>query len=356
MAVIHGGTRYTKAMLSEWSRNIFKRVGVSETDAAILTDSLIEANLRGVDTHGVTRMLPIYVKRIQAGGMNPKTKLEIVREKAGTALIDCHNSIGQVSANFAMDIAIKKAKDVGTSFVAIAHSNHSGAAAYWAMKALEHDMIGFSCVNAPAAVAPTGGRKPMLGTNPFAVAIPVGKEPPFVLDMATTTVALGRVDLFRRQNKALEPGWAFDSMGRATIDPTEAMKGLLAPLSGYKGYGMAFAIDILSGILTGSNHGKHFPGFLAQNLETPSDIGGVFAAICIDSFIDLKEFNDTMEKACEEMRECDKVEGVDKIYIPGEIEHNVKADRLVNGIPLPDAIQADFERLGTELNVPFPKT
>ena len=355
MAVIDKGTRYTEAVLNEWSRKIFMKMGVSEKDAATLVDSLIEANLRGVDTHGVTRMLPIYVKRIQVGVMNPKTKLKIVREKAGTALIDCHNSIGQVSANFAMDLTIKKAGDVGTAFVAITHSNHYGTSAYWAMKALEHGMIGFSSVNAPAAVAPTGGRKPMFGTNPFAVAVPVGKQRPFVLDLATTMVARGRIDLFRKQNKTLEPGWAFDAMGRPTTDPVEALKGLLAPIAGYKGYGIAFAIDILSGVLTGSNYGRHFPGMLAENLEKPTDVGGVFAAICIDSFMDLKEFNDRMEKACNEVRACDKAEGVDRIYIPGEIEHDLKEDRLANGIPLPAAILADFERLGAELKVPFPK-
>ncbi len=354
MAVIDGGTRYGKAVLGEWARKVFMQVGVSEADAATLVESLIEANLRGVDTHGITRMLPIYVKRIQVGIMNPKSNLEIVREKAGTALIDCHNSIGQVGAKFAMDLTIKKARDVGTAFVATTHSNHYGTSAYWAMMALEHGMIGISCVNAPAAVAPSGGRKPMFGTNPFAVAVPVGREKPFVLDLATTMVARGRIDLFRRQGRALEPGWAFDSMGRPTTDPVEAMKGLLAPIAGYKGYGIAFAIDILSGILTGSNYGRHFPGMLAENLEKPTDVGGVFAAICIDSFMDLQEFNDRMEKACGEVRSCDKAEGVDKIYIPGEIEHNVKADRLANGIPIPDAILADFERLGAELNVPFP--
>jgi len=355
MAGIDEGTRYARAALAEWSKKVFMRVGVSETDAVVLVDSLIEANLRGVDTHGVTRMLPIYVTRIRAGGLNPETKLEIVRERPGTALIDCHNGIGQIGADFAMNMAIAKAKEVGVAFVTVAHSNHYGTSAYWAMKALEHGMIGFSCVNAPAAAAPTGGREPMFGTNPFAVAVPVGKELPFVLDLATTMTARGRIDLFRRQNKALEPGWAFDAMGRPTTDPAEAMKGLLAPIAGYKGYGIAFAIDILSGVLTASNYGKHFPGTLTEHPEKPMDVGGVFAAIRIDSFMDLQEFNDRMEKACREVRACDKAEGVDRIYIPGEIEHNVKAERLVKGIPLPDALRADFERLGAELDVPFPK-
>jgi len=355
MAVIDEGTRYAGAELAEWSRKVFMRVGVSETDAVVLADSLIEASLRGVDTHGVTRMLPIYIRRIRAGIMNPETKPEIVRERPGTALIDCHNGIGQVGADFAMNMAIAKAKELGVAFVAVTHSNHYGTSAYWAMKALDHGMIGFSCVNAPAAAAPTGGRKPMFGTNPFAVAVPAGRDLPFVLDLATTVTARGRIDLYRRQNKALEPGWAFDAMGRPTTDPVEAVKGLLAPIAGYKGYGIAFAIDILSGILTASNYGKHFPGTLTDNLEKPTDVGGVFAALCIDSFMDLKEFNDRMEKACREVRECDKAEGIDRIYIPGEIEHNVKAERLVKGIPLPDALREDFERLGAELEVPFPK-
>ncbi len=355
MATVDTGIYVDQAALGDWAKQVFVKVGLSEPDAAILTDSLLSANLRGVDTHGVTRMLGVYVKRIQLGLMNPKPRFEILREKASTALIDCHNSIGQLGAHFAMQKTIEKAKKTGTAFVATTHSNHYGAAAYWTMMALEHGMIGFSSVNAPATVAPTGGRTPMFGTNPFAIAVPAGKDIPFVLDMATTLVARGRIILYAKQGKKLEPGWAFDSMGRPTTDPAVALKGLLAPMGGYKGYGIAFAVDILSGILTGSNFGKHFPGMLAENLETPTDVGGVFAAIDIESFMDLKEFNERMERAFAEVRSCDKAEGVERIYTPGEIEYYTARERMKTGIPLPGEIHKEYVALGQELGVPFPQ-
>jgi len=354
MATVDSGTYVTHQVLGDWAKKIFMKVGVNDTDATILTDSLIAANLRGVDTHGITRMLDVYVKRIRLGLMDPVSKFEMVRERASTALIECNNGIGQISAHKAMQTAIEKAKQTGTAIVAVRHSNHYGAAAYWAMKALEHGMIGFSCVNAPATVAPTGGRHPMFGTNPFAIAIPAGKDIPFVLDMATTVVALGRIILYAKQNKPLQPGWAFDEMGRPTTDPHVALKGLLAPVGGYKGYGIAFAVDILSGIMTGSSYGKHFPGKLAENFERPTDVGAVFAAIDIEAFMDLKEFTDRMEVAFAEVRTCEKAEGVERIYTPGEIEHYVSIERLETGIPLPEATVKDFIALGEELGVPFP--
>ena len=354
MATVDSGLYINHQVLGDWAKKMFMKVGVNDTDATILTDSLIAANLRGVDTHGVTRMLDVYVKRIRLGLMSPVSKFELVREKPSTALIECNNSIGQVSAHHAMQTAIEKAKQTGTSFVAVRHSNHYGTAAYWAMMAMQHGMIGFAAVNAPATVAPTGGRKPMFGTNPFAIAIPAGKDIPFVLDMATTVVALGRVILYAKQNKPLQPGWAFDAMGRPTTDPHLAIKGLLAPVGGYKGYGIAFAMDILSGIMTGSSYGAHFPGKLAENFERPTDVGGIFAAIDIDAFMDLKEFTDRMEVAFAEVRSCEKAEGADRIYTPGEIEHYTEIERLKTGIPLPEATVKDFIALGEELGVPFP--
>jgi LDH2 family malate/lactate/ureidoglycolate dehydrogenase len=300
-------------------------------------------------------VLCTYVKRIQAGVMSPRTELAVVREQASTALIDCKNSIGQVGAARAMRLAIDKAAKTGVAFVAVTHSNHYGAAAYWAMMAPEHGMIGFSSTNAPATVAPTGGRTAMLGTNPFAIAIPAGQEQPMVLDLATTVVARGRVMLYAKQNKPLEPGWAFDERGVPTTDPHAALKGLLAPIGGYKGYGISLAIDLLCGVLTGSSYGSHFPGFLADNLKEPTDVGSVFAAINVESFMDLPEFKASMDKALREMKNSERAEGVKRIYIPGEIELETKADRLKNGIPIPDAVVQDFIALGQELGIPFPK-
>lgn len=355
MPGVDDGIRFPADRLRAWSEQVFQKVGVAKDDAALLTDTLIEANFRGVDTHGVTRVLCTYVKRIQAGVMSPRTELAVVRERASTALIDCKNSIGQVGAARAMRLAIDKAAKTGVAFVAVTHSNHYGAAAYWAMMAPEHGMIGFSSTNAPATVAPTGGRTAMLGTNPFAFAIPAGQEQPMVLDLATTVVARGRVMLYAKQNKPLEPGWAFDERGVPTTDPHAALKGLLAPIGGYKGYGISLAIDLLCGVLTGSSYGSHFPGFLADNLKEPTDVGSVFAAINVESFMDLPEFKASMDKALREMKNSERADGVKRIYIPGEIELETKADRLKHGIPIPEAVVKDFVALGQELKVPFPK-
>lgn len=355
MPGVDDGIRFPAPKLRAWTEQVFQKIGVSKDDAALLTDSLIEANLRGVDTHGITRMLCVYVKRMQVGVVNPKTELKVLREHPSTALIDARNSIGQVAANAAMRMTIEKAKTTGVAFVATTHSNHYGAAAYWAMMALPHGMIGFSATNAPATVAPTGGRTAMLGTNPFAVAIPAGGEQPMVLDLATTVVARGRIMLYAKQNKPLEPGWAYDEQGRPTTDAQAALKGLLAPIGGYKGYGIALAIDMLCGVMTGSSFGAHFPGFLADNLKDPTDVGSIFAAIKVESFMDLPEFKAGMDTAIREIKACDKAEGVSRIYIPGEIELATAADRLANGIPIPDAIVKDFQALGQELAIPFPK-
>lgn len=176
-----------------------------------------------------------------------------------------------------------------------------------------------------------------------------------VLDLATTVVARGRILLYAKQNKPLEPGWAFDENGRPTTDAPAALKGLLAPIGGYKGYGIALAIDLLCGVLTGSSYGAHFPGFLADNMKDPTDVGSVFAAISVESFMDLPEFATGMDKAIREIKACEKAEGVQRIYIPGEIELATKADRLQNGIPIPDAVVEDFVALGKELAVPLPK-
>ena len=354
MPGVDGGILFPADRLREWTQDVFRKVGVSREDAAILADSLIEANLRGVDTHGITRMLCVYVKRIQVGILSPKTNLMLVRDHPSTALIDCRNSLGQVAAAAAMRKAIEKAETTGVAFVATTHSNHYGAAAYWAMLALPHGMIGFSSTNAPATVAPTGGRTPMLGTNPFAIAIPAGKEKPVVLDLATTVVARGRVLLYAKQNKPLEPGWAFDEHGLPTVDPHAALKGLLAPIGGYKGYGISLAVDLLCGVMTGSSYGAHFPGFLADNLKEPTDVGSIFAALRVESFMDLPEFKAGMDKALQEMKTSAKAEGVERIYIPGEIEFETRAERLAKGIPIPEPVVKDFLALGTELGVPFP--
>jgi LDH2 family malate/lactate/ureidoglycolate dehydrogenase len=354
MAGVDDGVLISAETLRGWTQRVFGRVGVSSEDAALVTDSLIEANLRGVDTHGITRVLGAYVRRLQGGAVNPRTELATLRESPSTALIDCRNSLGQVSAHHAMRLAIAKARATGVAFTATTHSSHYGAAAYWAMMALPEGMVGLSATNALPTFAPTGGRTPMLGTNPFAIAIPAGRELPMVLDMATTVVARGRIILHAKQDKPLEPGWAYDAEGRPTTDPHAALKGLLAPIGGYKGYGIALAVDMLCGVMTGANFGAHFPSAQADNVRDPRDVGSVFGAIRVESFMDLAEFQIRMDTAIREIRACDKADGVARIFIPGEIEFETKAKRLREGIPVPEVVVTEFVALGQELGVPFP--
>lgn len=354
MPGVEGGVLFPADRLRAFTEAVFQKVGVSAEDAALTTDSLIEANLRGVDTHGITRMLSVYIKRLQVGVVSARTQWEIRREKPATALIDAQNSLGQVVGTRAMQLAIEKARQHGVGFTAVTHSNHYGAAAYYSMMALPHGMIGFSATNAPATVAPWGGREPMLGTNPLSYAFPAGEVRPVVLDMATTVVARGRLLLFAKQGLPLEPGWALDEHGVPTTDAQAALRGLLAPLGGYKGYGLAMIVDLLCGTLTGANFGKHFPGFLADNLEDPSDIGSVFMALDVDSFIDLAEFKGRIDQSVREMKAAALAVGGEHIYVPGEIEFDTKEQRLRSGIPMPEQVVRDFVALGEELGVPFP--
>jgi len=186
--------------------------------------------------------------------------------------------------------------------------------------------------------------------------VPAGGTPPVVLDMANSVVAAGKIRVLKKEGKPIPEGWALNQYGEPTTDPDEAMKGILLAIGGYKGYGIALAIDLLCGVMTGSNYGTHFPGFLADNLKDPTDVGSVFAAINIESFMALPEFKAAMDKAIREIKTSVKAEGVPRIYIPGEIELETKAERLKNGIPIPDAVVQDFTALGKELGLPFPAT
>jgi LDH2 family malate/lactate/ureidoglycolate dehydrogenase len=168
-------------------------------------------------------------------------------------------------------------------------------------------------------------------------------------------VPYGRILLHAKQNKPLEPGWAFDERGLPTVDPHAALKGFLAPIGGYKGYGISLAIDLLCGVMTGSSYGAHFPGFLADNLKDPTDVGSIFAALNIESFMDLDQFKSGIDRALREIKSSAKADGVERIYIPGEIEFETKAERSVKGIPIPAQVVADFRTLGRELGVPFPQ-
>src|SRR5438093_1224081 len=244
--------RVDESILCEYTAAILHGAGMTEEGARIAARVLVTSDARGIESHGVAR-LPQYVKLIDAGVLDPAAEPQIERESASTALVNGHNGMGQVAGDYAVRLAIAKAGAHDVAAVAVRNSNHYGIAGYYAMCALEHDLIGLSLTNSSPLVAPTGGRRAMVGTNPIAVAVPTGDGRPFVLDMATSTVPVGRLEVYARKGLPLRPGWAIDAEGRETLDAEAGRDGALLPLggttetAGYKGYGLAVLVDLLTG-------------------------------------------------------------------------------------------------------------
>lgn len=354
MAGVESGRLFQGAVLRNFTIAVLEQISVPSDEAAIVADSMLESNLRGVDTHGITRLLPIYVARIQAGVMNPKAHITVERDRPACLLLDAHNSLGQVAARRAMELAIGRAKVTGTALVGARNMNHYGASSCWTMMALAHDQIGFSTCNTPSFVPPTGGCQAILGTNPFSISIPGGKEGPIVVDMATTTVARGRIALHEKQGLPIPEGWGLDRRGLPTTSAEEAMKGFLQFMAGYKGYGISLVVDILSGLLTGALFGMHVGGPIAEDFSRPSGFGALFGSVSIEAFMEPSEFKARMDTALTDIRNGERAPGVNRIYVPGEQSAEEAARRRRDGIPLPEAVISELVQLGDKLGVPFP--
>lgn len=328
----------------------FLKLGVAADHAVITAENLIFANLRGVDSHGVIR-LKIYTERLEAGGFKADARREIVSEGEGFALMDAGHGIGQVAGMEAMKLAIVKADKAGLAMVGVKNSNHFGAAGFYALRAVERGMIGMAATNAGPTMAPTGGREGRLGNNPISIAIPAGKYPPIVLDMATGAVAWGKIFVAQQEKKKIPATWALDRNGLPTDDPDAAAGGgLIQPFGGYKGYGLSLLIDILTGVLTGGGFSTHVKT-LYQNLQSPSHVAHTFAALRIEGFMPLGEFRRRMDEMIELMQHCPAAPGVDRIYVPGEIEHETEQKRRAGGIPINPTLKEELSALGAKLGV-----
>jgi LDH2 family malate/lactate/ureidoglycolate dehydrogenase len=331
----------------------FEAVGLSQNAARLTAENLIFANLRGVDSHGVIR-LKAYVERLQAGGFKRDVQPHILCEEESSALIDGQHGMGQVAATTAMKLAIGKAAKNGVAVVSVRNSNHFGASAFYAMQALEHGMIGFAATNAGPTMAPTGGREGRLGNNAFAVAIPGGSFPPLVLDMATDAVAWGKILVAQQEGRKIPTTWALDKNGVPTDEPNAAAhQGMIQPFGGYKGYGLSMLIDIFTGVLSGGGFSTHVRT-LYQELETPSQVAHMCAALRVDAFMPLAEFNQRMDEIIGLMRSCPTAPGVERIFVPGEIECEMEQRRREEGIPLNPALHAELMALAAELSVKAP--
>ena len=351
----------TYPILHAFTKNILAAMGHSAEDAQMGADVLLSADLRGVDSHGVAR-LHGYVRLMDAGRMNAKPNVRIEHETPSTATVDGDAGLGLVVAPKAMKIAIEKARNVGTGWVAVNNSNHFGIAGFHAMMALEHDMIGIALTNATPTTAPTFSKERMLGTNPIAVAFPGLHQPPFIADFSTTAAAVGKLEILQRKKQDAPQGWIQDKDGNS-INDAFGLKtgGSLLPLgsdrlhSSHKGYCLGSVVDILTAVLSGANYGPWVPPFLAfmpvSDQQVGKGIGHFVGAMRIDAFRPADEFKKHMDNWVETFRKAKPVDEHQKVLIPGDIEREMTEDRMKNGIPLLQAVVDDLQVLGERFGV-----
>ncbi len=337
-----------------------QRLDLSAEDAATVADVLVAADLRGIDSHGVAR-LRRYVTGLQKGAIKARPNIRTVYESPCSATLDGDTGLGHVIGKYAMEMVIRKARSVGMSVVAVRNSTHYGIAGYYAMMALQHDMIGCSLTSARSRIVPTFGRRKWHGTNPIAVAIPAGEELPFVLDMATAVVPDGKIEVYSRLRKPLPVGWVISEQGEPDTDATAVVKrmhkdegGGTLPLGGqgetfggHKGFGLGLLVDILSGVLSGAGWGPLISD------EGWANLGHFFAAMRVDLFRPTDEFKAEMDTMIRRLKAEPKAPGHDRIYIHGEKEFENTQKRLADGIPLHPLVIEDLQKIATELGVEF---
>ncbi len=354
---------YSYDRLYDFTYQMLVKLGCPESQAKTGTEVLLSADLRGVDSHGVAR-LSGYVRLWEKGRINAKPSIKVSYETPSTAVVDGDGGLGLVVAPFAMNVAIEKAKQVGTGWVSVKNSNHYGIAGYHAMMALPHDMIGISLTNASPLVAPTYSKERLLGTNPISVAIPAGEEPPFVADMATTTAANGKLEILQRKGMDTPSGWVQDKDGNPTTSANGVKEGgALLPLGGdrdhgsHKGYALGSIVDIFSAVLSGANYGPWVPPFVSFLEPDPNPVGeGIghfFGAMRVDAFRPADEFKSHMDNWIRRFKSAEPTHGNDKVLIPGDPERELEAQRRIEGIPLLDPVVKDLTDLGKRFGLEF---
>lgn len=349
--------------MEQFMVDVFIGAGIPEEDAKICADVLITSDKRGIDSHGVGRFKPFYVDRIREGIINPVTNIKVIKEGPTTAVLDGQNGMGHVIGKRAMDTAIEKAANYGMGMAVVRNSNHYGIAGYYSMMAIEKGMIGITGTNARPSIAPTFGVENMLGTNPLTFGMPTDEEFPFVLDSATSIAQRGKIEVYAREGKQLPEGWVIGEDGTARTDTEQVLKDLvtggaaLAPLggigeklAGYKGYGYAAVVEILSAALQGGAFLKALTG-LDNGKKVPYHIGHFFIAINIESFTELDTFKKTTGDILRELRASKLAPGQERIYTAGEKEYIAWQYRKDKGVPLNEAIQRDIIQLKNDYNL-----
>jgi L-2-hydroxycarboxylate dehydrogenase (NAD+) len=360
-------TRIPAGKLKSFCTEALEKLGVLKEDAIIIANVLVEADLRGIDSHGVARMSR-YVSGIQQGMMKPRANPRIVHQTPCTATIDAGGGLGQPVSHRAMQLAITKAKENSLGFVAVRNSNHYGIAGYYAMMALAEDMIGICTTSTEVIVVPTFAKNALLGTNPIALAVPAGKERPFVLDMSTSTVTRGKLEVYARLEEPIPLNWATDETGVATDAPAQVLQNIanrsgggLLPLGGaleesggHKGYGLAMAVEIFSALLSGALYANRVYPRTESGKPLPSGIGHFFGAIRIDAFRPKDEFKRDMDDLIHRLKNAPKAKGATRIFIHGEKEFEQAETLAKEGIPITPKVAEDLKTIAKNLGINKP--
>lgn len=352
--------RVEAAKLERLVSDLLTAAGLPRADADIVGYVLTKTDVRGTESHGTARLSYYYLHNVRQGLINPTPTVTNVAEGPSYLVVDADNGLGHPVAYRTMERCITKAKDTGVCCATIRHSNHFGAAGIYAMMALEHNMMGLAFTNSQPLTIPTYGRERVLGTNPIALAAPSGTELPFVLDMATSVVPIGRIEVYRRRGEEVPFGWGADADGHPTTDPDRIMEGGgLMPLGGpaasggYKGYGLAAMVDVLSGVLSGA---AFLTGVLPPKLDREGDanVGHFLMALDVSAFRPVDEFRQSLDEFVRQLKESPKAVGQERIYVAGEKEFLTEQERLANGIPLNPVVEEDLRGLCHDLGVAWP--
>ena len=342
--------RVRQDRLEQFIYAAFLKTGLPDSDARTMGALMAQADLQGSDGHGVIRMVP-YITRFKGGGVNRTPHIQVIKDKPAMALVDGDNGMGHLVMKRATEIAIEKAKTTGVAWVGSVNSNHAGPASLYARMPLAHDMIGlYFAVGNANHLPPWGGLSMMLSTNPIACAIPALHEPPVVLDMATTVTSYGKVKAKRQRGEMMPEGWMIERDGTPLLDPNRADQGLLLPIGGYKGYGLALIIGMLAGTLNGAAMGHDVVDFNHDD-STPTNTGQAIMVIDPDAFGDVQEFKQRMDVLVQDMRNSERMPGVDRIWLPGEQSHQKRIDYTRDGIPIPAALAKQLHALALELGI-----
>jgi LDH2 family malate/lactate/ureidoglycolate dehydrogenase len=344
------GGRVPAPELQAFVEQVFQQCGMAEGDARLLAETLVIADLRGVHSHGVLRV-PEYVRKLTREGVDPRGRPVLAGGAGACRVVDGDNSMGQIGMQFATERALEAAEAHGIAAVAVRGSNHCGALAYFAMQALPRDMIGFAATNALPTMAPWGGAERLLGINPVAIAVPAGEQLPVVYDAAFSASSHGKIRVYDQEGRPLPEGWALDQEGRPTTDPAAAMEGLLQPIGGFKGVGLAMVAGMIASFLSGARYGMELGNMEAGPL--PGEDGHFVGALRVSAFEEVERFKARVDAAIRQLHACRRAPGFDRIFAPGEREALTRKAYTREGIPLNAAILAGLREVGAALGMSF---